>query len=108
MNPRANRAWRTVAIALACLALLLIINRGISGARSLSAATESVTLATSGRTLVVHIFADTDPEYLKNLNFFVKWGIPPDDDADYVIVVQNIKSNRVIHSCTATFWLDNA
>lgn len=95
MSPRSSTAWRTVAIALACLTLFLIVSRNISVSRHLSATTDSVTLATSGRTLVVHIFADTDPEYLKNLQFFVQWGIDPDDEADYVVVVQNSASKTV-------------
>ena len=95
MSQRSSKAWKTVATALACLAFILIASRAISGARSLSAVTESLAVATSGKTLVVHIFADTDPEYLNNLDFFVKWGIPSNDDADYIIVVQNIKSHRV-------------
>lgn len=96
MNQRSSKAWRTVAVSLACLAFILIASRAIAGARSLSAVTDSLAVATSGKTLVVHIFADTDPEYLNNLNFFVKWGIPSnDDDTEYIIVVQNIKSHRV-------------
>ena len=39
-------------------------------------------------TLVVHIFADTDPEYLENFRFFVRHGMTPDDTAEYIVVVQ--------------------
>ncbi|KAL0053416.1 hypothetical protein WJX82_005424 [Trebouxia sp. C0006] len=46
----------------------------------------------NGKTLIIHIFADTDPEYLENLNFFVQWGIPPQDQSDYVVVVQSTDS----------------
>ena len=95
MAPRSTKAWRNVAVALACLLLILVFSRGISGARHLSGTASSLTLTTSGRTLVVHIFADTDPEYLKNLRFFVQWGIDPGDEADYVVVVQNIASSTV-------------
>lgn len=48
-----------------------------------------------GKTLIVHIFADTDPAYLENLKFFVEWGIPDRDQADYVIVVQSTDSSVV-------------
>jgi len=41
-----------------------------------------------GRTLVVHVFADADPEYLENLKIFVKYGILREDDAEYIILVQ--------------------
>ena len=43
-------------------------------------------------TLVVHIFADTDPEYLENLKFFIQHGIQQDKHADYVILVQTESS----------------
>ncbi|CAL8468255.1 g7794 [Coccomyxa elongata] len=39
-------------------------------------------------TLVVYIFSNTDPEYLNNLNFFLKWGVREGDGAYYIIVVQ--------------------
>lgn len=95
MTARSNKAWRSVAIVLACLAFVLIVNRGIAGARKPNASTGSLTLTTSGKTLVIHIFADTDPEYLKNLQFFVQWGIDPNDEADYIIVVQNTPAATV-------------
>ena len=50
---------------------------------------------TYSSTLVVHIFADTDPEYLPNLNFFVQHGISSRDSADYVIIVQTNSSDVV-------------
>ena len=49
-----------------------------------------------GKTLVVHIFADTDPEYLENLKFFVHYGILKKDiAAEYVIIVQSDTSATV-------------
>ena len=39
-------------------------------------------------TLVVYIFSNTDPEYLYNLKFFLKFGVREEDGADYVIVLQ--------------------
>ena len=42
-----------------------------------------------GKTLVVHIFADTDPQYIENLKFFVHYGIAGDDASEYVIIVQS-------------------
>lgn len=111
MTARSNKAWRNVAIALACLAFVLIVNRAIASARQPNASTGSLTLSTSGKTLVVRIFADTDPEYLENLRSFVQWGIDPNDEADYVIVVQNTpaKTVRSCHTLAAfnlTCWLD--
>lgn len=39
-------------------------------------------------TLVVYIFSNTDAEYLRNLKFFLKWGVREGDGADYVIILQ--------------------
>ena len=50
---------------------------------------------TAGKTLVVHIFADTDPQYIENLKFFVHYGISGDDAAEYVIIVQSDVSSIV-------------
>ncbi len=47
------------------------------------------------KTLVVHIFADTDPEYLENLKFFIQYGIVQEDNADYIILVQTDSSTIV-------------
>ena len=56
-----------------------------------------------GKTLVVHIFADTDPEYLENLNFFVHHGILKGDvTAEYVIIVQSNSTSAVRLRCC---WL---
>ena len=93
--PRSSKTRRTIAVALACLTFILVVNRAFSGVRRLTATSDSLSLTTSGKTLVVHIFADTDPEYLKNLRFFIQWGIDPNDDADYIVVVQNIPSKTV-------------
>lgn len=93
--PRSSKTRRTIAVALACLTFILVVSRAFSGVRRLTATSDSLSLTTSGKTLVVHIFADTDPEYLKNLRFFIQWGIDPNDDADYIVVVQNIPSKTV-------------
>ena len=47
------------------------------------------------RTLVMHIFADTDPEYLLNLKFFVQYGILSKDSAEFIIIVQTNTSDVV-------------
>ena len=39
-------------------------------------------------TLCIYVFSDTDPEYIKNLRFFVKFGMAADDGIDYIVVVQ--------------------
>ena len=39
-------------------------------------------------TLVVYIFSNTDPMYLVNLKFFLRWGVREGDGADYVVVLQ--------------------
>lgn len=50
------------------------------------------------RTLVVHVFADADPEYLENLKFFVQYGILHQDNAEHIILVQTDTSDIVSHA----------
>lgn len=56
------------------------------------------------KTLVVHIFADTDPEYLENLKFFVQYGILQEDNADYIVLVQTDSSTIVRASQLSSFY----
>mmetsp|Transcript_3206 Transcript_3206/g.9295 ORF Transcript_3206/g.9295 Transcript_3206/m.9295 type:complete len:532 (-) Transcript_3206:1175-2770(-) len=46
------------------------------------------------RTLVVYVFSPTDPEYIKNLLYFVREGIRPDDGCDYVIVINQVGTEK--------------
>ncbi|KAI8114536.1 hypothetical protein M9434_002658 [Picochlorum sp. BPE23] len=39
-------------------------------------------------TLVIYVFSDSDPEYERNLSYFVKEGIKENDNCDYIIVIQ--------------------
>jgi len=39
-------------------------------------------------TLVIYVYSNSDPEYRKNLEFFIKEAIKPNDGCDYVIVLQ--------------------
>ncbi|KAH7621353.1 hypothetical protein NADE_006616 [Nannochloris sp. 'desiccata'] len=39
-------------------------------------------------TLVIYVYSSSDPEYLKNLEFFIREAIKPNDGCDYVIVLQ--------------------
>ncbi len=87
MAQRSKKAWRTVGIVAACIATLLLVRWGVSGSSALTGTADGFSSA-NGKTLIIHIFADTDPEYLENLKFFVQWGIPPQDQSDYVVVVR--------------------
>ena len=55
------------------------------------------------KTLVVHIFADTDPEYLENLMFFIQHGILQEDNAEYVLLIQTDSSTIVRASRALAF-----
>lgn len=46
-------------------------------------------------TLCVYVFSNTDPEYLENLRFFVKFGMAPDDGVTYLVVVQEQEGQPV-------------
>jgi hypothetical protein len=39
-------------------------------------------------TLVVYIFADTDPEYSRNMQHFIQHAVKEDDRCDYVFIIQ--------------------
>ncbi len=41
-------------------------------------------------TLVIYVFSKTDPEYERNLQFFVQHGMWEDDGCDYAIIVQQV------------------
>ena len=90
MGKQSYKAWRSVAIVSACVCAFSLA-RWVLTSKSSSDGFSS----TDGKTLIVHIFADTDPEYLENLMFFVEWGIPVQDQADYVIVVQSTDASTV-------------
>lgn len=49
-------------------------------------------------TLVVYIFSNTDPEYIVNLKFFLRWGIREGDGADYIVVLQQDGTEASRHS----------
>ena len=47
-----------------------------------------VSLATAADTLVMYTYSNSDPEYERNLRFFVKYGMSEGDGCDYVVIVQ--------------------
>ena len=94
MTPRSTKAWRPVAIGAACITFIVLVQWFAFGSSASSTDTDGFSSANS-KTLIVHIFANTDPEYLENLKFFVEWGIPVEDQSDYVIVVQSTDASTV-------------
>ena len=42
-------------------------------------------------TIVVYIYSNSDPEYERNLQFFVEHGVRGGTDCHYVIVVQQVR-----------------
>ena len=47
-----------------------------------------LSLATADDTLVMYTYSNSDPEYERNLHFFVKYGMSYGDGCDYVVIVQ--------------------
>lgn len=78
-------SWKLFTLLAACLTVVLTHTLFTDRKESRSSGCLHARL---NKTLVVHIFADTDPEYLENLEFFVKHGILQEDNADYIILVQ--------------------
>jgi hypothetical protein len=48
-------------------------------------------------TLVMYIYADSDPEYRRNLEFFVRFGVTAGPECDYIIVVQQVHQTQRLH-----------
>lgn len=42
-------------------------------------------------TLVLYTYSNSDPEYERNLHFFVQHGMTEGDGCDYIIVVQQVR-----------------
>ena len=45
-------------------------------------------------TLVLYVYSNSDPEYERNLRFFVEHGMREGDGCHYVIVVQQVRRRR--------------
>ena len=59
--------------------------------RSLNESWErSVNSENGPSTLVIYVFSKTDPEYERNLQFFVQHGMWEGDGCEYVIIVQQV------------------
>ncbi|BDA51685.1 hypothetical protein COCOBI_19-2410 [Coccomyxa sp. Obi] len=88
-GPSSSNLWKYIAGVPPlswCIALVLL------------ALTPSVYLESAARplspknsaTLVLYTFSATDPEYIRNLEFFVEHGIQEGDGCDYFIIVQGL------------------
>jgi hypothetical protein len=88
-------------VAVACLWLLGSAS-GMVNRSGLAALPASILLAVAGRqnaaadTLVVYIYSNTDEQYETNLRFFLRHGVsPPGGGADYVVVLQEVRSPQL-------------
>ena len=55
--------------------------------------------STQPETLVLYTYSNSDPEYERNLHFFVEHGMAEGDGCDYVIVVQEVSVACKAHAC---------
>lgn len=57
-----------------------------------SSAVRQLGLLSSGHpeTLVLYTYSNSDPEYERNLHFFVQYGMAEGDGCDYLMVVQQV------------------
>ncbi len=62
----------------------ILTNPSTLAARSLSGATGR----TDSPTLIIYVYANSDPEYEQNLRYFMAEGMKANDGCDYLIVVQ--------------------
>ena len=57
---------------------------------------EAIVVATSRfSTLVMYVYSKTDPEYERNLLYFIQHGMWEGDGCDYVIIVQQASSPAI-------------
>ena len=61
---------------------------GAAAATAAAAAAAAAAGNSSKDTLVAYIFSATDPQYLQNMEFFIRAAIGRDDRCDYVFVLQ--------------------
>lgn len=83
---------KVAAVFFACLTIALTLTV-LTGRKD--SKTPACLRAHQDKTLVVHIFADTDPEYLENLKFFIRYGILQEDNAEYIVLIQTDSSTIV-------------
>ncbi|KAL0029714.1 hypothetical protein WJX79_004145 [Trebouxia sp. C0005] len=81
---------RNVAVVLCACAIVALTHTVLIGRKD--SKTHGCLSAPLDKTLVVHIFADTDPEYLENLKFFIRYGILQEDNAEYIVLIQTDSS----------------
>lgn len=84
---------RNVAVVLCACAIVALTHTVLIGRKD--SKTHGCLSAPLDKTLVVHIFADTDPEYLENLKFFIRYGILQEDNAEYIVLIQTDSSTIV-------------
>lgn len=77
----------------------------VPGTEAAAAATEAAALRPQkeAETLLLYLYAPSDPHYRRNLEFFVEQGIRVNDGIDYVIIVQKVRAPTALcHRCTKT------
>lgn len=69
-----------------------------------SVAVRQLGLLSSGHpeTLVLYTYSNSDPEYERNLHFFVQYGMAEGDGCNYVIIVQQVIKALFLCNCCAT------
>ena len=55
-----------------------------------SAATAAAAAAIPAATIILYTYSNSDPEYERNLNFFVEHGMWEGDGCQYLIIVQQV------------------
>ena len=61
----------------------------------LAASNHLVDSETTGNTLIIYIFSDSDPQYIENLKFFVRYGVSQEAAVHYLIIVQTDSASLV-------------
>ena len=59
---------------------------------------KSTNAAPEDSTLIIYVFSSNDPEYERNLHFFIQHGMWEGDGCQYVIIIQQVGKN--VSSCT--------
>ncbi|UJR27928.1 hypothetical protein I4U23_009188 [Adineta vaga] len=90
-----TRRHRSSFIFLVLLPYLIVIYSYISHSRVPSRRIYLLKPTDTGRVLVIYVWADTDVQSLGNLQFFIRHGVHPAQNADYYFILQKVNNTPV-------------
>lgn len=102
-TPRRWSSWSILgtscfALSLVCLCFVLFqVSIGSWGSKmeQMQRRVRAAGQAKQTDVLVLYIFSNTDPQYINNLNFFLREGVHPGDGCEYIFVINRSPDEEV-------------